>query len=373
MSGIPRSTPLANLDQVIRLREGIFLTTLKELAQRAANSHRVRCSTTKTSGGTTLESVTYTYDALGNRIGMDENGTQTWTLYEGSDPIMDFNGSGSLTMRYLWGPTGIVASQTSGGTISWYLADALGSVRDLINNSGAIIDHIDFSAFGTILDQSDPSDGDRMMGFAGMELDAVTGLNLAVYREENPGTGRWNSQDPLGFGGGDANLYCYVADNPANANDPAGLAAPALLPPTAFLGPGDLVILSANLPAGDPANGVFLPDMEQWQQASSARPAKGGSGPGGGFTVSMFYAITQDDLEWIIDAYLRQNGGKPFRRIIILSHAGGGRFGPALNLRPGNNQPARMFYNSRGRTPYAADFEFEAQEVAPSLPASPRT
>ena len=36
----------------------------------------------KTSGGTTLESVTYTYDALDNRIGMDENGTQTWTLYD---------------------------------------------------------------------------------------------------------------------------------------------------------------------------------------------------------------------------------------------------------------------------------------------------
>ena len=34
----------------------------------------------KTSGGTRLESVTYTYDALDNRIGMDENGTQTWTL-----------------------------------------------------------------------------------------------------------------------------------------------------------------------------------------------------------------------------------------------------------------------------------------------------
>ena len=36
----------------------------------------------KTSGGTTLESVTYTYDALDNRIGMDENSTQTWTLYD---------------------------------------------------------------------------------------------------------------------------------------------------------------------------------------------------------------------------------------------------------------------------------------------------
>ena len=36
----------------------------------------------KTSGGTTLESVTFTYDALDNRIGMDENSTQTWTLYD---------------------------------------------------------------------------------------------------------------------------------------------------------------------------------------------------------------------------------------------------------------------------------------------------
>ena len=69
--------------------------------------------------------------------------------------------------------------------------DRLGTVRDLINNSGAIIDHIDFSAFGTVLDQSDPPEGDRMMGFGGMELDSVTGMNLAVYRVQNPGTGRW--------------------------------------------------------------------------------------------------------------------------------------------------------------------------------------
>jgi hypothetical protein len=130
------------------------------------------------------------YDALDNRIGMDENGTQTWTLYDSGNPIMDFNSSGSLTMRYLWGPTGIVARQTSGGTVSWYLADALGTVRDLINNSGAIIDHVDFSAFGTVLDESSPASGDRMMGFAMLERDTVTGLNLAVFRDENPGTGR---------------------------------------------------------------------------------------------------------------------------------------------------------------------------------------
>ena len=125
----------------------------------------------KTSGGTVLAQVTYTYDALDNRIGMDENGTQTWTLYDGSDPIMDFNGSGSLEMRYLNGPTGdlvdtVIARESAGGTIAWYLPDRLGTIRDLINNSGSIIDHVDYSAFGTVLDESDPSEGDRMMGFA---------------------------------------------------------------------------------------------------------------------------------------------------------------------------------------------------------------
>jgi RHS repeat-associated protein len=144
-------------------------------------------------------------------------GTQTWTLFDLSsgDPIMDFNNCGSLTMRYLWGPTGIVARQTSGGTVSWYLADALGTVRDLINNSGAVIDHVDFSAFGTVLDESSPTSGDRFVSFAGLERDTVTGLNLAVEREENPGTGRWDSRDPAAFGAGDTNLYRYVLNNPA--------------------------------------------------------------------------------------------------------------------------------------------------------------
>ena len=182
----------------------------------------------KNSDDTVIAQATYTYDALGNRIGMDENGTQTWTLYDGSDPIMDFNGSGSLEMRYLNGPTGdlvdsVIARESAGGTVAWYLPDRLGTIRDLINNSGSIIDHVDYSAFGTVLDESDPSNGDRMMGFAGMERDTVTGLNLAVNRVQNPGTGRWTSQDPLGFAAGTPNLSSYTSNEPIGAADPSGL------------------------------------------------------------------------------------------------------------------------------------------------------
>src|SRR5208283_1618081 len=40
----------------------------------------------------------------------------------------------------------------------------------------------------------------------------------------DPTTGRWLSQDPIGFFGGDPNLYRYTGNDPTNATDPTGLA-----------------------------------------------------------------------------------------------------------------------------------------------------
>ena len=61
--------------------------------------NRMTGAVEKNASGTILAQATYTYDALDNRIGIDQNGAQTWTLYDGSQPVMDFTGSGSLAMR----------------------------------------------------------------------------------------------------------------------------------------------------------------------------------------------------------------------------------------------------------------------------------
>ena len=37
-------------------------------------------------------------------------------------------------------------------------------------------------------------------------------------------TGRFMEEDPLGFAGGDLNLYRYVKNEPTNATDPSGLS-----------------------------------------------------------------------------------------------------------------------------------------------------
>ena len=50
----------------------------------------------------------------------------------------------------------------------------------------------------------------------------------------NPDTGRFLSEDPIGFDGGDANLYRYVNNNSINLTDPSGTFFPAAF---AFLAP----------------------------------------------------------------------------------------------------------------------------------------
>ena len=63
--------------------------------------------------------------------------------------------------------------------------------------------------------------GDRWK-FTGRELDSETGLQFNRARYLDQKTGRWTSQDPLGFEGGDQNLYRYVRNFAESVTDPSG-------------------------------------------------------------------------------------------------------------------------------------------------------
>jgi RHS repeat-associated protein len=49
------------------------------------------------------------------------------------------------------------------------------------------------------------------------------GLYYMRARYYDPGVGRFISEDPAGFGGGDVNLMAYVQNNPVMGVDPDGL------------------------------------------------------------------------------------------------------------------------------------------------------
>ena len=53
--------------------------------------------------------------------------------------------------------------------------------------------------------------------------DRDTGLVRFGYRDYDPETGRWTAKDPIGFAGGDTDLYGYCLNDPVNLIDPYGL------------------------------------------------------------------------------------------------------------------------------------------------------
>ena len=61
---------------------------------------------------------------------------------------------------------------------------------------------------------------------------------FSSQRHYNPETGRFLSEDPIGFNGGDANLYKYVLNNPTNFVDHLSNWASRLLLVLAALGFG---------------------------------------------------------------------------------------------------------------------------------------
>ena len=58
--------------------------------------------------------------------------------------------------------------------------------------------------------------------YTGREYDADIGLYYYRNRWYDPEIGKFISEDPVGFAGGDINLYSYVGNNPLSLTDPFG-------------------------------------------------------------------------------------------------------------------------------------------------------
>src|SRR5206468_3106153 len=106
------------------------------------------------------------------------------------------------------------------GGNEFYLLDALGSVLKLTDAAGAIASSYRYDPFGSVIVDSGSSS--NQLQFTGREQDG-THLQYSRARYYSPQLHRFISQDPLGFAGGDTNLYAYVRNAPQRLRDPLGL------------------------------------------------------------------------------------------------------------------------------------------------------
>jgi len=167
------------------------------------------------SGGT----VSFAYDPFGRRIKkVSSAGTSIFT-YDGDNLIEETNGTGAAVARYTQTTDKIdepVAMLRSGAT-SYYEADGLGSITSLSSTAGALAQTYTFDSFG----KQTASSGSLTNPFryTAREFDAETSLYNYRARYYDPNPGRFLSEDPIKFQGGNQ-LLCVRSQYPHNSRRP---------------------------------------------------------------------------------------------------------------------------------------------------------
>ncbi|WP_158304044.1 RHS repeat domain-containing protein [Cellvibrio japonicus] len=179
------------------------------------------------------KSIRYLHNALGNRVAKLVNGTVTeqYLWQDLTTLLAIYDGSGNLKQRFEYTLGHTPTSFTQNNQRYFIHTDHLGSPRIITDSNGNIVKTVSYDSYGNIIEDSNP-EFQIPFGFAGGLKDDDTGLIRFGYRDYDPETGRWTARDPIGFEGGDTNLYGYVLGDPINWVDIDGLA-PAWVGPVA--------------------------------------------------------------------------------------------------------------------------------------------
>jgi RHS repeat-associated protein len=171
--------------------------------------------------GTRIE---YVVDGRHRRIGKRVDGVlvQGLLYQDGLRPVAELDGSGALVSRFVYGTGRTVPDyMVRGGATYRIVSDRRGSPRMVVDvATGVVAQRLDYDEFGQVLLDTNP--GFQPFGFAGGLYDSLTRLVRFGARDYDAETGRWTAKDPIGFAGGDTNLYAYVGNDPVNRVDPGG-------------------------------------------------------------------------------------------------------------------------------------------------------
>jgi RHS repeat-associated protein len=182
--------------------------------------------------------ITHAYDADGNRVRTTitpPTGPPQITdcLVDTTGPlshvVAETTATGALQALYVRADDDLVAQlrpdATNPGafTTRHYHADAIGSIRALTDEAGAVTDTYDYTAFGE--PRSHEGDDPQPYAFAGEPYDLSVGLQYHRARWLDPATGRFAAIDSFEGRTIDPRTlhrYLYAATDPVNTTDPSG-------------------------------------------------------------------------------------------------------------------------------------------------------
>ncbi len=187
--------------------------------------------------GDKIKEVSFTYDPFGRRTSLalerDDFAINllikptypqiTNYVYDEQNIIAEYDQNNKQIATYIHGPNidEPLAAEIRNNRI-YYHADGLGSITAITNHMGMTVQKYDYDAFGNIKFTPFPQWIKQPYMFTAREFDTETGLYYYRARYYDAKAGRFVTRDPIGFEGGDVNLYAYVKNNSVNLVDPMG-------------------------------------------------------------------------------------------------------------------------------------------------------
>ncbi|OGP66411.1 MAG: hypothetical protein A2W27_02845 [Deltaproteobacteria bacterium RBG_16_44_11] len=214
-----------------------------------------RLTEVKIQRGHKVKEISFTYDPLGRRIsktvnkeefvdkdddedsdkndddkGKDEEKDKfnkhhypktIYYVYDEQNIIAEYNENNKLIASYVHGPNidEPLSAEIHNDWI-YYHADGLGSITALTSHMGHAVQRYEYDSFGNM--KSHPHWITQPYTYTAREFDIETGLYYYRARYYDAKAGRFLQRDPIGFGGGDYNLFLYVGNNPVNLIDSTG-------------------------------------------------------------------------------------------------------------------------------------------------------
>lgn len=163
------------------------------------------------------------YDGANNRLKITRDGTTTKYIYDANNNLLaEANNSNQIQRYYIHGAS--LLGLVEGNNLYTYHYDATGHTLALTNASETIINAYSYTPYGRIANESETIPQPfKYVGQYGVQYEAAHAIYYMRARYYDPDTGRFISEDPIGFEGGQVNLYAYVSGNPISAVDPNGL------------------------------------------------------------------------------------------------------------------------------------------------------
>jgi len=172
--------------------------------------------------------ITYEHNALNQRVAkrIDGEVVEKYLWADLTTLLAVYDGDDNLIQRFAYAGGRMPVSMTMGGAKYYLHYDQVGSLRAISrvlspDNTTQLVKEVTYDTYGKLLTDSNSSL--RVpFGFAGGLYDPDTKLTRFGYRDYDAYTGKWTAKDPIGFAGGDSNLYGYVLGDPVGFVDPRG-------------------------------------------------------------------------------------------------------------------------------------------------------